>query len=128
MTSRQARFSISMELIRSDFFHLFTMVKRASSHSPPPSKKRHLEHSFNVLNVASPRAAAAADADPPLGILLRTMKNAPSESPETGDVVAYWMRMEDMRSETTLRLILGLLKNCRQSVTIVRLPRHPLGR
>lgn len=89
------------------------MVKRASSHSPSPSKKPHLEHSFNVHNVASPGAAAAADADPPLGILLRTMKNAPSESPDTGDVVAYWMRMEDMRSKSTFLPILGLLKNSR---------------
>jgi hypothetical protein len=89
------------------------MVKRASSYSPPPSKKPHLGHSFNVPNVASLGAAAAADADPPLGILLRTMKNALSESPETGDAVAYWMRMEDMRSESTSLPILGLLKVCR---------------
>jgi deoxyribodipyrimidine photo-lyase len=86
------------------------MVKRASSLSPPPPKKPHLERSFDVLNVASPEAAAAADADPPLRVLLRTMENALSESPEKGDAVAYWMRMEDMRSESTLRPIPCLLK------------------
>ena len=76
------------------------MTKRASSLPTPPSKKLHIEASFSAPNVASPEAAAAADADPPLGILLRTLKDVPSESPERGDAVAYWMRMEDMRSES----------------------------
>lgn len=78
------------------------MAKRPSSLSAPPLKRPHLEPSFSILNVASREAAAAADADPPLGILLRTLKDVPSESPKTGDVVAYWMRMEDMRSESNL--------------------------
>lgn len=88
------------------------MAKRASSLSTSPSKKLRLEPSFSVLNIASPEAAAAADADPPLGILLRTLKDVPSESPETGDAVAYWMRMEDMRSERTLLSTPCLLKIC----------------
>ena len=88
------------------------MAKRASSLSSPPSKKPHLEPSFSVPNVASPVAAAAADADPPLGILLRTLKDVPSESLETGDTVVYWMRMEDMRSESNLPSTPCLLKIC----------------
>lgn len=87
------------------------MVKRArarsTSASPasPPSKKLHLES-------ASHDAAAVADADPPLGILLRTLESARTESPEIGDAVAYWMRMEDMRSERTLLSIISLLLIC----------------
>jgi hypothetical protein len=86
----------------------FTMVKRArasATSASPPSKKLHLES-------ASHDAAAVADADPPLGILLRTLESVPTESSEIGDAVAYWMRMEDMRSECTLLSIVGLLLIC----------------
>ena len=83
------------------------MVKRAraATSASPPSKKLHLES-------ASPDAAAVADTDPPLGILLRTLESVPTESTEIGDVVAYWMRMEDMRSESTLLSIPSLLLIC----------------
>jgi len=77
------------------------MVKRALELQPvsSSSKRTHLEPSLSVLGAASPEAAAAADAHPPLGELLRIL---PKDSPETGAAVAYWMRMEDMRSENTL--------------------------
>jgi hypothetical protein len=90
------------------------MVKRAraAASASPPSKKLHLEASLGMLGVASPDAAAAADADPPLGILLRTLECVPTESPEIGDAVAYWMRMEDMRSESTLLSISSLPLIC----------------
>lgn len=83
------------------------MVKRAcpTTSAPPPSKKLR-------LGSASPDAAAIADADPPLGILLRTLESVPTESTEIGDAVAYWMRMEDMRSESTLLSIPSLLLIC----------------
>lgn len=83
------------------------MVKRAraATSTPPPSKKLHLES-------ASPDAAAVADANPPLGILLRTLESVQTESTEIGDAVAYWMRMEDMRSESTLFSIPSLLLIC----------------
>lgn len=83
------------------------MAKRARSatSASPPSKKLHLEY-------ASPDAAAAADADPPLGILLRTLESVPTESTEIGDAVAYWMRMEDMRSESTSLYIPSLILIC----------------
>jgi hypothetical protein len=72
-----------------------TMVKRAraATSASPPSKKLH-------LGSPSPDAAATADADPPLGILLRALEGVSTESTKIGDAVAYWMRMEDMRSET----------------------------
>ncbi|KAI9512211.1 DNA photolyase, FAD-binding/Cryptochrome [Russula earlei] len=72
------------------------MVKRALSLEPPHSKRSRLEPSLSVL-VASPEAAAAADACPPLGELLQMLENGLTEPPEKGDVVAYWMRMEDLR-------------------------------
>ena len=83
------------------------MVKRAraATSASPPSKKLHLES-------ASPNAATTADADPPLGILLRALESVPTESTEIGDAVAYWMRMEDMRSEGTLLSIPSLLLIC----------------
>jgi hypothetical protein len=83
----------------------YTMVKRArgaATSASPPSKKLHLES-------ASPDAAAVADADPPLGILLRSLDSVPTESTEIGDAVAYWMRMEDMRSESTSLSIPSLI-------------------
>jgi hypothetical protein len=86
---------------------LFTMVKRArasasAASASPPSKKLHLESALHD-------AAAVADADPPLGILLRTLESVPTEPSEIGDAVAYWMRMEDMRSECTLLSIASFL-------------------
>ncbi|KAN0126947.1 DNA photolyase, FAD-binding/Cryptochrome [Russula decolorans] len=68
------------------------MVKRAraATSASPPSKKLH-------LGSPSPDAAATADADPPLGILLRALEGVSTESTKIGDAVAYWMRMEDMR-------------------------------
>jgi hypothetical protein len=78
---------------------------RAATSASPPSKKLRPES-------ASRDAAAVADADPPLGMLLRTLENVPTESAEIGDAVAYWMRMEDMRSESTLLSIPGLLLIC----------------
>ena len=83
------------------------MVKRAraATSASPPSKKLH-------LGSASHDAAAVADADPPLGILLRTLESVPTESTEIGDAVAYWMRMEDMRSESTLLSIPSLILIC----------------
>ncbi|KAH9964010.1 DNA photolyase, FAD-binding/Cryptochrome [Russula compacta] len=65
--------------------------------SPQSPKKRHLEPPLSVRNVASPEVAAAADANPPLGELLRTLEHVMTESSETASAVAYWMRMEDMR-------------------------------
>lgn len=86
------------------------MVKRArarasSTGASPPSKKVHVES-------ASPDASAVADAHPPLGILLRILESVPAESSEIGDAVAYWMRMEDMRSEGALLSIPSLLLIC----------------
>jgi hypothetical protein len=84
------------------------MVKRARAaiSASPPSKKLR-------LGPASPDAAALADGDPPLGILLRTLESVPTESStEIGDAVAYWMRMEDMRSESTLLSFPSLLLIC----------------
>jgi hypothetical protein len=83
------------------------MVKRARAalSASPPSKKLR-------LGPASPDAAAVADGDPPLGILLRTLERVPTESTEIGDAVAYWMRMEDMRSESTLLSFPSLLLIC----------------
>jgi hypothetical protein len=85
------------------------MVKRAraATSASPPAKKLH-------LGSASRDASAVADADPPLGILLRTLESFPTESTasEIGDAVAYWMRMEDMRSESTLLSIPSTLLIC----------------
>lgn len=81
------------------------MAKRALDSppvSPQLSKKRHLEPPLSIRNVASFEVAAAADANPPLGELLRTLENDLTDSSETESAVAYWMRMEDMRSESTL--------------------------
>jgi hypothetical protein len=79
----------------------YNMLKRAraATSASPPSNKPHLES-------ASPDAAAVADADSPLRIFLRTtLDSVPTEST---DAVAYWMRMEDMRSESTHSLSLVL--------------------
>jgi deoxyribodipyrimidine photo-lyase len=74
------------------------MAKRSRSVSPSPRKKSRFEQPAGIGNVASPEAAAAADADPPLKKLLRALENVSNVSPKSGDAVVYWMRMEDMRS------------------------------
>ncbi len=76
------------------------MAKRPCSGPLSPRKKSRLEHPLSIGNVASPEAAAAADADPPLKKLLRALENASATTvpPKSGDAVIYWMRMEDMRS------------------------------
>ncbi len=106
------------------------MVKRAraAASASPPSKKRHLEAPLGIRGVASHDAAAAADADPPLRILLRTLESVQTESPKIGDAVAYWMRMEDMRSESTLLSVPSLLLICSQSATTVHSHRPLPGR
>ncbi|KAI0269121.1 DNA photolyase, FAD-binding/Cryptochrome [Gloeopeniophorella convolvens] len=83
-------------LLRFQLRSFSSMVKRSSTNSPPPSKKPRLQRPFGIGKVATPAAAAAVDADPPLGKLLRALKNVPNPSGK-GDAVVYWMRMEDMR-------------------------------
>ncbi|KAH8999252.1 DNA photolyase, FAD-binding/Cryptochrome [Lactarius akahatsu] len=73
------------------------MAKRSCSDSLSPRKKSRLEHPLSIGNVASPEAAAAVDADPPLKKLLRSLENVTTAPPNSGDAVVYWMRMEDMR-------------------------------
>jgi hypothetical protein len=74
------------------------MAKRSRSGSPSPRKKSRLEQSAGIGKVASPEAAAAADADPPLKKLLSALENVSNVPSKSGDAVVYWMRMEDMRS------------------------------
>ena len=97
------------------------MAKRASHNadSPLPSKRLRLDHPFTLGRVASPEAAAAADADPPLGRLFRALEHVKTISTNTGDSVVYWMRMEDMRSKHTGFLHL-LCSDFHQSVITVR--------
>src|SRR6266404_408299 len=73
---------------------------RSCSGSHSPIKKSRLELPLSIANVASPEAAAAADADPPLRKLLRALEkeNVIIVPPKSGDAGVYWMRMEDMRS------------------------------
>jgi hypothetical protein len=118
--------TMTVAMVRSLFFLLYldhNMAKRASHNadSPLPSKRLRLDvdHPFTLGRVASPEAAAAADADPPLGRLLRALENAKTMSTKTGDSVAYWMRMEDMRSKHT-RFLHLLSSDFHQSVIIVR--------
>ncbi|KAI0307298.1 DNA photolyase, FAD-binding/Cryptochrome [Multifurca ochricompacta] len=77
------------------------MTKRTLSVSPTPcpSKKQKtlIESHFNIGRVSSPQAAAAVDADPPLGKLLSALENISTNSIKIGDAIAYWMRMQDMR-------------------------------
>ena len=92
--------------MRSLFFTAMVKRARAATSPPPPPKKLHL------ASASHDAAAAVADADPPLGILLRTLESVPAESTEIGDAVAYWMRMEDMRSESTSLSLPSLLLIC----------------
>jgi hypothetical protein len=88
-------------LVGACHLHHHQMAKRTLSDLPLPSKRQHLQSHFTLGRVASPEVAAIADADPPLGRLLRALEHVAPNSPKTGDAVAYWMRMEDMRSEVT---------------------------
>jgi hypothetical protein len=74
------------------------MAKRSCSGSLSPRKKSRLEYPAGIGKVASPEAAAATDADPPLKKLQRALEKVNNVPQKPGDAVVYWMRMEDMRS------------------------------
>ncbi|KAI0322475.1 DNA photolyase, FAD-binding/Cryptochrome [Amylostereum chailletii] len=66
--------------------------------SPSPAKRpRSSQPSFVHNKIASSEAAARVDADPPINKLLHALENR-TLSPNKGDTVVYWMRMEDMRT------------------------------
>ena len=73
------------------------MAKRSRSSSLSPRKKSRLERPLSIGNVASPEAAAVADAEPPLTKFLQAL-DVTTVPQRSGDAVVYWMRMEDMRS------------------------------
>ncbi|KAF9268092.1 hypothetical protein L218DRAFT_984313 [Marasmius fiardii PR-910] len=77
------------------------MTKRATSTTPEsPSKKPRVDHksglSFTHRKVATARAAAAVDANPPLFQLLQAVEDDLKQQ-EKGEAVVYWMRMCDLR-------------------------------
>jgi deoxyribodipyrimidine photo-lyase len=51
--------------------------------------------------VATPEAAAAVDANPPLKQLVKALGDV-VKKPDQGDCVVYWMRMHDLRSKSLL--------------------------
>jgi deoxyribodipyrimidine photo-lyase len=54
---------------------------------------------FNPIKIATAKAAAAADADPPYFRLQRHLQDGMPD-PGKGKAVFYWMRMGDLRSES----------------------------
>ncbi|KAJ6598937.1 FAD binding domain of DNA photolyase-domain-containing protein [Mycena vulgaris] len=77
---------------------LTAMSKRTLSPAVAPSSKRirTAAATFNPKKIASPDAAAAADADPPLLSLLKAMKDG-TRTLKNGESIVYWMRMGDLR-------------------------------
>lgn len=54
---------------------------------------------FNPIKIATPEAAAAADANPPFKQLSKALGNT-VKNPAKGDCIVYWMRMHDLRSKS----------------------------
>lgn len=71
-----------------------------SGSSGPRAKRPHLESSFSPIKIATKDAAAALDSDPPLSKLLAAVENG-VKKPKKGASVIYWMRMNDLRSESS---------------------------
>jgi len=76
------------------------MSKRAlspsNSLSGSPSKRICNNMKLLPNKIATAEAAAKVDASPPFAGLIKALKNG-VESPQKGEAVVYWMRMEDLR-------------------------------
>jgi hypothetical protein len=69
--------------------------------SLPVSKRPRIHATFSPTRIATPEAAAAADAHLPLQSLLEAVENG-VKKPKTGGSVVFWMRMSDLRSKSFL--------------------------
>ncbi|KAH8118312.1 hypothetical protein DFH11DRAFT_1686509 [Phellopilus nigrolimitatus] len=59
-------------------------------------KRARLDTKTLYNKIATPGNASAVDKNPPLKVLLNVVENG-LKTPEKGDAVVYWMRMEDLR-------------------------------
>lgn len=82
-----------------------SIMPKRSLRSPSPfaSKKPRSDVDIVHRKIATADAAAKVDAHRPLPQLLNALSNV-VKSPKKGEAVVYWMRMEDMRSESFRQL------------------------
>lgn len=84
------------------------------------SKKSRTQPEVMLRKIATAKAAARVDADPPYFMLLKALKDDKTKNvPNGGESVLYWMRLEDMRSLYLSCLILSHPNTSRKSATIV---------
>jgi len=87
--------------------HLFSMKPTrtlSSATTSSPRKRPRFAHSqFKPTQIATPEAAAAVDADPPLPKLLNAVDVA-LETPQKGKAIVYWMRMCDLRCRSIFKM------------------------
>ncbi|KAF8897650.1 DNA photolyase, FAD-binding/Cryptochrome [Infundibulicybe gibba] len=95
-------------------------VKRPRSASPLVNiHKKHRTNYNPVLNkVATPEAAAAVDADPPLPKLLKAIQNG-IKTPDIGSSIIYWMRMADLRISDNRALSQASLQAQNQDIPLI---------
>ena len=79
------------------------MSKRVSTlaRAGKSAKKTKMNHTLLPSRIATMEVAAAVDADPPLPKLIQEVNNRLAK-PEKGGCVAYWMRMGDLRRESSI--------------------------
>ncbi|KAF8351351.1 FAD binding domain of DNA photolyase-domain-containing protein [Amanita rubescens] len=93
--------------------------RNLSSSPSSPRKRLRLAHAqFNPIKIASPEAASAVDADPPLPKLLKAVKDGVKNPPKTSAVV-YWMRMSDLRLNDNGALSLAAQQAAHEEVPLL---------
>ncbi|KAJ7638961.1 FAD binding domain of DNA photolyase-domain-containing protein [Roridomyces roridus] len=92
--------------------------KLSNAAAASPSKKQCLA-AFRPNKIATPEAAAAVDANPPLPLLLKAVQDVGSKSPR--DSVVFWMRMGDLRISDNRGLSLASTRARKDGVPLVAL-------
>lgn len=88
--------------------------------SHPRKRPRLAQHLPNPIKIASPEAAAAVDADPPLPKLLTAVEDC-VKNPPKGSAIMYWMRMSDLRLNDNRALSLGAQQAAHEEIPLLTL-------
>jgi hypothetical protein len=70
----------------------------------PPKKKTRTEITFSPIKIATQDDADAVNADPPFHKLIQLVEQK-APKVDKGTCIIYWMRMGDLRGNTTLSTV-----------------------
>ncbi|KAK2466299.1 hypothetical protein APHAL10511_001941 [Amanita phalloides] len=100
--------------------HLYNPLssRQMATMNPPRKRLRLAQPHFNPVRIATPEAAAAVDADPPLLKLLDAVSDG-VRNPPNGSAIVYWMRMSDLRLNDNRALSLAALEAASQEIPLL---------